>query len=157
MAMNPVIDLRRSVLALAASVVVLAFAATARSFPGWPSDLPDKPKMYLIDGYLDRTPEGVPALDEIAVAARGKADRKLFVTEYGTPGETMLDMHLSRNMARTYSLTGSVEEVARMIDAPEGAQVRGLFIAYTSGAPVLLIGQLELPAAPGAEPEEAAS
>lgn len=156
--MNPVLDLRRTVLALAASVVVLAFAATAWSFPGWPSDLPDKPKMYLIDGYLDHTPEGVPALDEIAVAARGgKADRKLFVTEYGTPGETMLDMHLSRNMARTYSLTGSVEEVARMIDAPEGAQVRGLFIAYTSGAPVLLIGQLELPAAPDAESAESAS
>lgn len=147
--MSPRLDLRRRTLALVAALVAVAFAATASAFSGWPSDLPDRPKMYRIDGYLDRLPEGIPSLDEIGVSVRGHT-RRFLVTEYGTPGETSLDMHLSRNMARNYGLTGRPEIVARLIEAPEGAQVRGLFIAYTSGAPVLLIGELELPEGPEA-------
>lgn len=100
--------------------------------------------MYLIDGFLDRLPEGKPSLDEIEISAQGQT-RRLFVTEYGTPGETSLDMHLSRNMSSRFGLMGSPEEKSRLMDAPEGSAVRGLFIAYTSGAPSLLIGQLDLP------------
>lgn len=141
------IDLRLLPRRTGALSVFLGFvlAAAAAEVSGWPADLPKGPTMYTIDGFLDQLPEGRPAMDEIEISSRGTT-RTLYVVEYGSPGETSLDMHLSRNMSRRYGLMGSPEEIGRLIDAPAGSAIRGTFIAYTSGAPALKIGKLELPA-----------
>lgn len=132
------------VLSLATSLAVAGSVAAS----SWPSNLPEQPSMVRIDGYLDRVPEKVPVLDSIEITGKGEPRRQFLVTEYGMPGEMALDRHLSRSMSNVYGLMGKPELVARVLEAPAGARVRGMFVAYTYGSPALLIGELEIPEAP---------
>ena len=138
-------SIRRSTRAFALSVVLAASAGHAFSL--WPEDLSTRGELYTIHGYLDRAPEERRILDRIEVRTDGKV-RTLLVTWYGTPGETMLDRHLSRNMSRRYTIHGSREEVRRLAGSAPGTKIRGMFTAYTLGPPWLRIAKLELTAAP---------
>ena len=123
----------------------LAAIASLEVFAGWPESLPKQPSMYVIEGFLDRAPQGTKIADRIDLVHSGYARRTLLVTSYGTPGETPLDLYLSRSMSSTYSLNGVDADVERVMKAPGGTKVEGTFVAYTSGSPSLLIGDLRNP------------
>ena len=134
----------------------LAAIASFEVFAGWPESLPKQPSMYVIQGFLDRAPQGTKIADRIDLVHSGYARRPLLVTYYGTPGETPLDLYLSRSMSSRYSLNGADADVQRVMKAPVGTRIDGTFVAYTSGSPSLLIADLQSPSdekkASGAEP-----
>ena len=135
-------SMRGAIVALA----LVAFAGVALAADRWPSSLVKPPKLYLIKGYLDRAPKGAVVADEIEVTAPGVAARKFLITEYRTPGETPLDLYLSRAMPNRFSVMGRDELVYRLLDAPAGAAVEGTFVAYSHGPPMLMISELQQPA-----------
>ena len=124
----------------------LAIAGSAAAFTLWPFDLPRRPVLYNIEGTLDRAPEGGRVLDRIDITTDGQK-RELLVSRYGTPGETMLDEHLSRNMLRRYVIRGRKEDVARIFALPPGGEIAGKFLVYTDGVPWMMISELERPPA----------
>jgi len=127
--------------AIAAVLVLLTVATTASAFF---SGLPEPP-VYMIQGYLDRAPEGTAVIDRVEIAATDKPARSLLVTVYRSPGDVLLDRYLSREMMSPYLVRGKGEDVARLIGAPAGTEIKGTFVVYTDGPPSLFIAQLELP------------
>lgn len=133
---------RPLVLMLAAALVVAA-AAVASAFSLWPYDLPKQPQPYVLEGYLDRAPEGTKVLDTIPIVV-ARHERTLLITSYGY-GEINLDLYLSRPMAHSYEIRGSDEAVAQLASAKPGTRIAGTFSAYTDGPPWLLISDLSFP------------
>ena len=129
---------------LVAAALLVADRSPASAFSLWPEDL-HQPSLYVIEGYLDRAPQGTKIQDRIDISAQGR-QHTLLVTRYGTPGETGLDRYLSRVMARPFVIRGASEQVERLMDAPPGTKVAGTFAAYTHGSPWLRIADLTAPA-----------
>ncbi|MGH7897670.1 MAG: hypothetical protein ACREQQ_06940 [Candidatus Binatia bacterium] len=125
--------------------VMLTAVARLDALAVWPENLPRQPSLYMIRGYLDRAPDGARIVDRIEIA-HGRDARRLLVASYGTPGVTTLDLYLSRSMVQTYWLSGDEAEVKRVMSAPPGTRIEGLFVAYTSAPPKLLIAELTSPA-----------
>jgi hypothetical protein len=125
-----------------AAILVLLTAATAAS--AFISPL-RQPPIYTIQGYLDRAPAGTTVIDRIQVAATGRPPRWLLVTVYRSPGDLPPSRYLSRELMSPYLVSGKNEDVARLIGAPEGTEIKGTFVVYTTGPPWLLIAQLDLP------------
>jgi len=124
---------------LAALVVfVSSLATTAFAFTG-------SYRLYLIEGYLDRAPNGVKIIDRIEIGATGEPRRQLLVTSYRSPGEMPLDRYLSRERSSRYLLWGKREDVSSVIGAPEGSVIKGTFVAYQQAIPSLLIASLDRP------------
>jgi len=136
--------LPRAFARLRAACLLIGACAAAFAFSPSPPFL-HQPSLYVIEGYLDRAPQGVEIHDVIDIRANGRR-RSLLVTRYGTPGETGLDRYLSRVMAQPFTLRGAFEDVDRLVDAPPGAKIAGTFAAYTQGSPWLLIQDLTAPA-----------
>jgi hypothetical protein len=67
------------------------------------------------------------------------------VTIYRDPGDVFLNRYLSRELMSPYWVRGTSEDVARLLGAPEGTEIKGTFVVYTGGPPWLLIAQLDLP------------
>jgi hypothetical protein len=67
------------------------------------------------------------------------------VTVYRSPGDLPPSRYLSRELMSPYLVSGKNEDVARLIGAPEGTEIMGTFVVYTTGPPWLLIAQLDLP------------
>ncbi len=128
-----------------AGALIAAASSGAGGFSLWPNNLPPQPSLYLIHGYLDRAPEGARVIDRIDISMDGRR-RELLVARYGTPGETSLDLFLSRTMTRNYSVRGTPEQLRELAEAPAGTEIRGTFAAYTDGPPWLLISDLQFPA-----------
>ena len=99
----------------------------------------------MIQGYLDRAPEGTTVIDRVQIAATGRPTRWLLVTVYRSPGDLLLGRYLSRELMSPYLVRGKSEDVARLIGAPAGTEIKGTFIVYTAGPPWLFIAQLDLP------------
>ena len=116
-------------------------AAAGAVLAVWPDSLP-QPNLYRVVGYLDQAAPNVKVRDRITIYAPGQRDRELLVAEYGTPGETSIDLELSRALGRRYAVAGSKEDVAKLFSLPAGQQFSALFVAYQDG-PRLLIGELE--------------
>jgi hypothetical protein len=121
--------------------LVLAVPTGVRAVSLWPHSL--QPHLYIVEGYLDRAPNGADITDRIGISAHGRR-RTLLITSYG-PGEIMLEHYLSQVMIEPYSLQGTDEEVSSIIDAPPGTRISGTFAAYTDGSPWLLIANLISP------------
>ena len=131
------------------ALILLVGAGAAGAFSLWPNDLPRQPNLYRVVGYLDHAPEGVKVRDRVTIRAQGFPTRELLVTQYGTPGETTIDLELSRALGRRYAISGTGAEVARLFSIPEKQEFAALFVAYTDGPPNLVIGDLEYPVAAG--------
>jgi hypothetical protein len=99
----------------------------------------------MIQGYLDHAPTGTKVIDRIQITATAKPTRWLLVTIYRNPGDVSLDRYLSRELMSPYWVRGKSEDVARLLGAAEGAEIKGTFVVYTGGSPWLLIAQLDLP------------
>ena len=127
--------------AIAAVLVLLTVATTASAFLSGRTE----PPIYMIQGYLDRAPEGTTVVDRFQIATTGKPARWLLVTVYRSPGDVLLDRYLSREMMSPYLVMGKSDQVARLIGAPTGTEIKGTFVIYTSGPPSLFIAQLDLP------------
>jgi hypothetical protein len=110
----------------------------------WPDEI-RQPSYYIIEGYLDRAPKDIQIHDRIDIVVGGKR-RTLLVARYGTPGETGLDRYLSRIMAKPFGISGTPEEISSLAQAPAETRITGSFVAYTQGAPWLLIADLTEPA-----------
>ena len=132
-------------LAFAVACLVTSRAVSFAISPG-PTDL-NRPSLVVIEGYLDRVAPEAKVLDRIDIVANGRR-RTLLVTRYGTPGETGLDRYLSRVMAQPFTIEGTSEDVARLVNAPPGTKISGTFAVYTQGAPSLLITELVEPTPP---------
>lgn len=126
-----------------AAVLVVAVAAVASAFSLWPYDLPRQPQPYVVEGYLDRAPEGTKILDDVPIVV-DRHERTLLITSYGY-GQIDLDLHLSRPMAHKYEIRGPDEAVAQLASAKPGTRIAGTFSAYTDGPPWLLISDLSFP------------
>ena len=120
--------------------ILLASVALART-------LLRLPQVYLIEGYLDRAPEKTKVIDRVDITAPDKKTRWLLVTAYRAPAEILLSRYLSLELKHPWVVGGKREYVARLLDAPEGAQVVATFIVYRTGSPWLMIAQLDQPAA----------
>jgi hypothetical protein len=118
-----------------------ALATAGAALAVWPDSLP-QPNLYRVVGYLDQAAPNVKVRDRITIYARGHRDRELLVAQYGTPGETSIDLELSRALGRRYAVAGSPEDVERLFALPAGREFSALFVAYQDG-PRLLIGELE--------------
>ena len=129
---------------LPAACLLVASRAASFAFSPSPPFL-HQPSLYVIEGYLDRAPQGAQVQDGIDISANGRR-RTLLVTRYGTPGETGLDRYLSRVMAQPFTLRGTSQDVDRLVNAPPGTKIAGTFAAYTQGSPWLLIQDLTAPA-----------
>lgn len=134
---------RRPLIAALAATLVLAAAAAASAFSLWPYDLPNQPRPYVVEGYLDRAPEGTKILDDISIVV-DRRERVLLITSYGY-GQIDLDLHLSRPMLNKYEIRGPEEAVAQLASAKPGTRIAGTFSAYTDGPPWLLISDLSFP------------
>ena len=124
-----------------AAFVVLSGATAARAW----FFLPSPPRPYIIEGYLDRAPNGATIVDRIEIFASDRPKRWLLVTSYRAPGEIPLDRYLSWPLLHTYALSGKREELSRLRDAPAGTEIRGTFIVYTQSYPLLVISELDRP------------
>jgi hypothetical protein len=136
---------------LVAILAVLGGPGAAIAFNLWPHSLPRQPNLYRVVGYLDEAPKNTVARDRITIHAPGRADREMLVIEYQTPGETPLDMELSRALGRRYGLMGPKAEVAKFLDIPKGEQFIAVFLAYTDGPPSLYVADLEYPVEPATD------
>ena len=102
------------------------------------------PRLY--DSGLSRPrADGTKVIDRIQITATAKPTRWLLVTIYRNPGDVSLDRYLSRELMSPYWVRGKSEDVARLLGAAEGAEIKGTFVVYTGGSPWLLIAQLDLP------------
>ena len=108
--------------------------------------LPGGPRPYIIEGYLDRAPDTAKVVDRVEIFSDAKPKRWLLVTRYGAPGEINLDRYLSWPLEHTYAVSGKKAEVARLLQAPPGAAVKGTFLVYRRNYPMLVISQLDVPA-----------
>ena len=117
-----------------------ATAAQARFFSSSP------PRPYIIEGYLDRAPNGATVVDRVEIFAADHPKHWLLVTSYRAPGAIPLDRYLSWPLLHTYALSGKREEVSRLLDAPAGTEIRGTFLVYTQSYPLLVISELDRPA-----------
>ena len=143
LAMKRTISRALGLLLVAACLLAATHTASFALSP-WPNDL-RQPALYIIEGYLDRAPQDAKIQDRIDITAHGRR-HTLLVTRYGTPGETGLDGYLSRVMAQPFAIEGTSEDVDRLVDAPPGTKIAGMFAAYTHGSPWLLIADLTAPA-----------
>jgi hypothetical protein len=125
----------------AAALVTLTAATAASAF----FSFPPVPPVYMIQGYLDHAPRGTKVIDRIQITATAKQTRWLLVTVYWDSGDVFLNRYLSRELMSPYWVRGTSEDVARLLGAPEGTEIKGTFVVYTGGAPWLLIAQLDLP------------
>jgi len=125
-----------------AVLVILAGVTSASAF----SLSSDSPRIYLIQGYLDRAPDGATVIDRVEIAASGEPSRQLLVTRYRSPGDVLLGGYLSRELISPYRVFGKGGNVSRLLGAPEGAEIEGTFVVYTQAVPSLLIADLDLPA-----------
>ena len=123
------------------AALLASFALVGAAFAVWPDSLP-QPTLYRVVGYLDQVPPNVKVRDRITIYAPGHRDRELLVAAYGTPGETSIDLDLSRALGRRYTVAGPADEVEKLLSLPAGRQFSALFVAYQDG-PRLLIGDLE--------------
>jgi len=105
------------------------------------------PSPYIIEGYLDRAPPEAKVIDRVEVFSSGRAKRWLLVTSYRAPGEISLDRYLSWPLEHTYAVSGKRDEVARLFEAPAGAQIKGTFLVYARAYPTLVISELDAPPA----------
>jgi hypothetical protein len=124
-------------------LLVVVSSATFALSP-WRGDF-RQPPLYIIEGYLDRSPKDAEIRDQIDIIARGRR-HTLLVTYYGMPGEIGLDRYLSRVMAQPFAIRGTSEDVDRLANAPAGTKIAGTFAAYAGGSPSLLIADLTAPA-----------
>jgi hypothetical protein len=122
----------------AAALVMLTAATAAAGFFSFPP-------VYMIQGYLDHAPTGTKVIDRIQITATAKQTRWLLVTVYRDPGDVFLNRYLSRELMSPYWVRGKSEDVARLLGAPEGTEIKGTFVVYTGGPPWLLIAQLDQP------------
>ena len=127
--------------AVAAILVLLTTATAASAFVS----AFRQPPIYMIQGYLDRAPAGTTVIDRIQIAATDGPKRWLLVTVYRSPGDVLLDRYLSQELISPYLVRGKSEDVARLIGAPEGTEIKGTFVVYRAGPPSLFISQLDLP------------
>jgi len=123
-------------------LAILAGVTSASAF----SLRSDSPRLYLIQGYLDRAPDGANVIDRVEIAATGKPTRHLLVTSYRSSGGTLLASYLSRQLISPYRVFGNSGNVSRLLGAPEGSEIKGTFAFYTEAVPSLLIAELDLPA-----------
>ena len=120
---------------LAALIVVAVFATTAFAFV-------DSFQLYDIEGYLDRTPQGATIVARLDIGTAGAPRRQLFVTSYRRSGG-LFDGKLS---AEAYLLRGNPADVLRLLGAPQGSAVKGMFVVYPQAIASLLIASLDRPA-----------
>ncbi|MGH7820668.1 MAG: hypothetical protein ACREQ9_12935 [Candidatus Binatia bacterium] len=137
--MNTRFSSLRSAALAAAVLVVSSLATTALGFS-------DSYRLYTIEGYLDRAPEGATVVDRVEIGAIGTPRRQLLVTAYRSPGEILLDRYLSREFRSPYVLRGNRDYLSRLLEAPEGAPIKGTFAVYQQAIPSLLVAQLDRPA-----------
>jgi hypothetical protein len=122
-------------------VLTVLGTAGASAFTLWPNSLPPA-NLYRVVAYLDRAPSDVNVRDRIRIRAAGFAERELIVTDYQTPGETGLDLDLSRALGGRYAIMGSKEDVERLFMIPPGQQLVAVVVAYNDG-PSLYIADLD--------------
>ncbi|MGH7858818.1 MAG: hypothetical protein ACREQY_15940 [Candidatus Binatia bacterium] len=125
--------------AILTALVALTLASSAFGFS-------DSYRLYTIEGYLDRAPSGATIIDRVEIAATGEPPRELLVTVYQSPGEMLLDRYLSRQVESRYPVRGKPDYVSRLLDSPEGTEIKGTFVLYPHAIPSLLIAQLDRPA-----------
>ena len=130
--------------ALAPLVLILTVLGTggASAFTLWPHSLPQA-NLYRVVAYLDRAPSDVNIRDRIRIRAAGFPERELIVTDYQTPGETGLDLDLSRALGGRYAIMGSPEDIHRLFEVPPAQQIVALVVAYNEGPPSLYIADLD--------------
>lgn len=129
-----------------------AECALAHQLPGVPRMTP--PKLYVIDGYLDRAPENATVVDRVQIYAAGKPKRWLLVTSYEAPGAVMPGGYLSWVLQQQgYTVSGKPEDVDRLLRAPAGAEIKVKFAVYAPAYPLLVIATLDQPAAAGEDRE----
>jgi hypothetical protein len=116
-------------------------AAGASAFSLWPDSLPPT-NLYRVVAYLDRAPSGANIRDRIRIRAQGFPERELIVTDYQTPGETGLDLDLSRALGGRYGIMGSPEDVRRLFEIPPAQQLVAFVVAYQR-PPSLYIADLD--------------
>ena len=124
---------------------ILVVLATVTSTPAFSFTL-DSPRLYRIEGYLDRAPEGEAVIDRVAIAAPGERSHELLVTRYRIAGGVLLGHYLSRELISPYRVIGNQANVSRLLGAPKGAAVKGTFVVYTQAVPSLMIADLDQPA-----------
>lgn len=121
-------------IAMAALLVMTVTSAVARRTR--------RPATYLIHAYLDSAPENAKTIDRFDITASGKSTRWLLVVSYRAPGPVSPSGYLSRSLKHPWAINGKREDVARLFGAPAGTEIKGTFLVYTSGAPVLMIADL---------------
>lgn len=126
-----------------AAALLLSAAAGAEARPLFPIE---PPPAYIIDAYLDRAPKGATVVDRVQIFAAGQPKRWLLVTSYRAPGEIPLAEYLSWPLEHTYAVSGKRDDIARLLGAPAGAQIKGTFLVYTRNYPLLVIAELDQPA-----------
>jgi hypothetical protein len=117
---------------LAALIVVAAFATRAFG-------LVDSFKVYTIEGYLDRAPNGATIVTRLDIGTSGTPRRQLLVTSYRRSGGLFDD----EGTPRSYLLRGSAEDVVSLLGAPQGAAVKGTFAVYPNAVATLFIASLD--------------
>ena len=128
----------RLILRPLAALIVVATLATA-AFGLIDSD---SSKLYTIEGYLDRAPNGATIIARLDVGTIGLPRRQLLITAY--QGEARrLDDELS---AAPYVVRGEAYDVDRLLRAPEGSAVKGTFVIYPQTLATLVIASLDSPA-----------
>ena len=83
---------------------------------------------YQVEGYLDQAPADARVIERLELG-RGATQRTLFVT--ATAGSGTVEICPSCDAlfetTGTFSVTGDADDVERLLSAPEGGKVSGLF------------------------------
>jgi hypothetical protein len=119
---------------LAALIVVAALATEAFGFI-------DSSKIFTIEGYLDRAPNGAAIVARVDISAFGTPRRQLLVTSYRGDGQPFDDAPLGES----YVQRGHSRDVDRLLGATSGSAVKGTFVVYPQAIASLLIASLQSP------------
>lgn len=135
-------------LIITAGAILASLLTSGPALAIYPGALPRVPQLYRIRGYMDSAPVGVTILDRLEISPRDGEPRELLVTEYGGPGEIPLTRRLSRVMgAPRFTVRGRQEVVKRLFETADGVEIEALFVSYAESARMLVLGNLEFPAA----------
>ena len=126
----------RLILSPLAALIVVATLATAAF------GLIDSSKLYTVEGYLDRAPNGATIIARLDVGTIGLPRRQLLITAYRSEARLFGD-ELS---AAPYVVRGKLYDVDRLLRAREGSAVKGTFVIYPQAIATLVIASLDSPA-----------
>lgn len=129
---------------IGAAAISSALLAVSPALATFPTALPRQPQLYRIRGYMDSAPVGVTIRDRLQISSRHGQPRELLVTEYGDPGEIPLTRELSSVIGPPrFTVSGKQESVERLFETADGVEIEAVFVAYTSSARMLVLGNLE--------------